>query len=151
MNPDLPIPQKFFWKSPFFYSAILLVAIAAYVGYIFLSRYESNRTLERRNAEKQSEQRRQDDLRAVEQLGGSELAIRSFYIAPASIRRGETADLCYDVANAKTVTLDPPDGDVWPAHSRCLKLSPPKTTIYTLTIADSSGHTASQSVELKVR
>jgi hypothetical protein len=151
MNADLPNPQKSLWKNPFFYSSILLVAIAAYVGYIFLSRYESNRALERRNAEKQTEQRRQDDLRAVEQLGGSNLTIRSLYIAPAIIRRGETADLCYGVANAKTVALDPPQGEVWPSHSRCLKLSPRKTTSYTLTITDSSGRTVSQSVELKVR
>jgi hypothetical protein len=151
MNPDPPISQKSPWKSPFLYSSIFLVAIAAYVGFVLLSRYESNRALERRDSENRLEQRRQDDLRAVEQLGGSNLTIRSLYIAPAIIRRGETADLCYGVANAKTVALDPPQGEVWPSHSRCLKLSPRKTTSYTLTITDSSGRTVSQSVELKVR
>jgi hypothetical protein len=151
MNSDLPAPQKPFLKSPFLYSSIFFLAVAAYVGYIFLSRYESDRALERRNAEKQAEQRRESDRRAIEQLGGSELAIRSLYISPAVIHRGESADLCYDVDNAKTVTLQPPEGEVWPSHSRCLKLSPKKTTTYTLTIVDAAGKSASQSVELKVQ
>jgi hypothetical protein len=72
------------------------------------------------------------------------------YVAPAVIKRGDSAQLCYDVANAKTVTLDPPAGEVWPSHSRCLPLSPKKTTNYTLTIKDASGQAVSQSVELKV-
>ena len=144
-------PRKSPLKNPFLYSAVSIITVSAYIGFVMLSRYQSNRELERHNTEEQAEQRREEDRRAVEQLGGAELAIRSFYIAPAIIPRGDSADLCYDVANAKTVKLDPPEGAVWPSHSRCLKLSPKKTTTYTLTITDSSGKTASQSVELKVR
>ncbi len=87
----------------------------------------------------------------MEQLGGSELAIRGLYVSPRSIHPGETAQLCYDVANAKTVTLDPPVGAVWPSHTRCLNLSPRKTTTYTLSIKDAAGNTVSQTVELLVR
>ena len=132
------------------YSSIVLLVVAGYVAYVLVSRYESNRQYVERNAEKQAEQRREDDRRVVEQLGGSDLAIRSMYVAPAVIKRGDSAQLCYDVANAKTVTLDPPAGEVWPSHSRCLPLSPKKTTNYTLTIKDTSGQAVSQSVELKV-
>ncbi|MGB7435359.1 MAG: hypothetical protein WBW49_08050, partial [Candidatus Acidiferrum sp.] len=91
------------------------------------------------------------DQAAIEQLGGSELSIRALYISPSLVRRGETAQLCYDVANAKTVTVDPPIGEVWPSHNRCLDVSPGKTTTYTLTITDAAGKTATQSVELQVR
>ena len=142
--------KKSVLKNPFVYSSLVILVVAGYVAYVLLSRYESNRQYVERNTEKQAEQRREDDRRAVEQLGGSDLAIRSMYVAPAVIKRGESAQLCYDVANAKTVTLDPPAGEVWPSHSRCLPLSPKKTTNYTLTIKDASGQAVSQSVELKV-
>jgi hypothetical protein len=143
--------QKSPLKNPYLYSSIVILAVVAYVAYVLITRFESNRAFERRTEEKASEQRREDDRRAIEQLGGSELSIRGLYISPASIHRGETAQLCYDVANAKTVTLDPPEGEVWPSHSRCVNLSPKKTTTYTLTITDTTGQKVSQSVELKVR
>jgi hypothetical protein len=107
--------------------------------------------LEQRNAEKAAEQQRADDRAAIEQLGGSQLAIRALYVSPPIVHRGEKAQLCYDVANAKVVSLDPPAGDVWPSHTRCLDLSPRKTTTYTLTITDTAGHSVSQSVQLQVR
>jgi hypothetical protein len=139
------------WKNPYVYSGAILVCVAIYVGFVLLTRYESNRDFERRDAARKAEQRREEDRRAVEQLGGSDLAIRSLYVSPPQIHRGEKAQLCYDVANAKTVTLDPPEGEVWPSHSRCVDLAPKKTTMYTLTIVDTSGKTATQSVELQVR
>jgi hypothetical protein len=149
-NPASQESPKSPWKNPFVYSGAVLVCVAIYVGFVLLTRYESNREFERRDAAQKAEQRREDDRRAVEQLGGSELAIRSLYVSPGLIHRGEKAQLCYDVANAKSVTLDPPDGEVWPSHSRCVDLAPKKTTTYTLTITDASGKTATQSVELQV-
>jgi hypothetical protein len=149
-NPDSQGPHKSPWKNPFFYSGTVLAFVAIYIGFVLITRYESNRDFERRTTAQKAEQQREEDRRAVEQLGGSELAIRSLYVSPRAIHRGEKAQLCYDVANAKTVTLDPPDGEVWPSHSRCVDLAPKKTTTYTLTIADVSGQTATQSVELQV-
>jgi hypothetical protein len=151
MSSDPNAPQKSAFKNPYLYSSIVIFAVVAYIAYVLITRYESNRAFERRTVEKASEQRREDDRKAIEQLGGSELAIRGLYLSPQSIRHGETAQLCYDVANAKTVTLDPPEGEVWPSHSRCVHLSPKKTTTYTLTIADASGQKLSQSVDLHVR
>lgn len=124
---------------------------AAYAVFIVVSRYESDRAIDRRNAQEAAEKRLADDRAAVEQLGGSELAIRAFYVSPSLIRPGQSAQLCYDVANAKTVTLDPPVADVWPSHYRCFDVSPKKTTAYTLTIAGSPGSPQSQSVKVTVR
>lgn len=149
-NPVPQEPRKSPWKNPFVYSGAVLACVAIYVVFVLFTRYESNRDFERRDAAQKAEQQREDDRRAVEQLGGSELAIRSLYVSPAVIHRGEKAQLCYDVANAKTVTLDPAEGEVWPSHSRCVDLAPKKTTTYTLTIADATGKTAVQSVELQV-
>ena len=150
MNPETPSPRKSPLKNPFLYSSLVIFAVILYVSYILYTRYESSREYERQTKERQAEQRREEDRLAVEQLGGSELAIRGLYVSPAAIHPGESAQLCYDVANAKTVTFDPPAGEVWPSHSRCLNLSPRKTTTYTLTIADAAGKTVSQSVELRV-
>lgn len=149
MNTLTPSPKSIF-KNPYLYSGIVLLGALIYVSFLLLSRYESNRLYERRNAEQADEQRRASDRNAIEQLGGTDLAIRALYVSPAIIRHGESAELCYDVANAKTVTLDPPAGEVWPSTNRCLDISPKKTTTYTLTIADSSGKSASQTVELQV-
>jgi hypothetical protein len=144
-------PPKSPLKKPLFYSSIIALVIAGYVTFTLFTRWESTRTIEKRDAVKAAEERRADDQTAIEQLGGSELAIRSLYISPAVVHRGEKAQLCYDVANAKTVRLDPPAGEVWPSHYRCLDVAPTKTTKYTLTITDAKGQSASQDVELKVR
>jgi hypothetical protein len=40
---------------------------------------------------------------------------------------------------------------VWPSYSRCVDVTPAKSTIYTLTIADAAGNTKSQTLEVKVR
>ncbi len=149
-NPDPHGPHKSPWKNPFVYSGTVLAFVAIYVGFVLITRYESNRDFEQRQAAQKAEQQREEDRRAVEQLGGSELAIRSLYVSPRAIHRGEKAQLCYDVANAKTVTLDPQEGEVWPSHSRCLDLAPKKTTTYTLTITDAAGQRATQSVEVLV-
>jgi hypothetical protein len=151
MNPETPSPRKSSLKNPFLYSSLVILGVILYVSYVLYSRYESSREYERQTRERQTEQRREEDRLAVEQLGGSELAIRGLYVSPAAIHPGESAQLCYDVANAKTVTLDPPAGEVWPSHSRCLNISPRKTTTYTLSIADAAGKKVSQAVELHVR
>jgi len=150
MIPESSPSPKSPFKNPFLYSSIVILGVLLYVSYVLYSRHESSKQYQRKIEERQVEQRREEDRLAVEQLGGTELAIRGLYVSPRSIHPGETAQLCYDVANAKTVTLDPPAGEVWPSHSRCLSISPRKTTTYTLTIKDTAGKMVSQTVELSV-
>lgn len=150
MSTDSASPAKSPWRNPLVYSSLVLVCVALYVAYVLYSRYQSNLCYEEQTRQRQNEQRHEDDLRAVEQLGGSELAIRGLYVSPSVIRAGETAQLCYDVANTKIVALDPPVAEVWPSHSRCIDLSPKKTTVYKLTITGASGDVVSQTVELRV-
>ena len=151
MNSDPQSAGKSLFKNPLPYTGLLLCAVAAFVLYLMLERYLTRRAFEEREAREQSARRLEDDRLAVQQLGGLELAIRGLYISPAVIRPGQSARLCYDVANAKTVKLDPPVAEVWSSHSRCIDLKLKKSTTFTLTIADASGHTVSQSVDLKVR
>jgi hypothetical protein len=67
------------------------------------------------------------------------------------IHKGDTAQLCYGVANAKTIKLEPQSNPVWPSYSHCVDVSPAKTTTYTLTVSDSTGNTKSESLQLRVR
>ena len=151
MNAETQVNAKSPWKNSYIYSTAVILVVGLYVGYVVFSRHESLHQAERHAAAQQAERQHEDDRQAIEQLGGSELAIRGLYVSPGVVHPGETAQLCYDVANAKTVTLDPPVAEVWPSHSRCIDLKVKKTTTYTLSIADANGKTVSQSVELKVR
>ena len=143
--------KKSAFKNPFLYSWTVLGLVALAVCLILLSRWRENRDIERRAAEQQTEKQRERDRAALEQMGGKELAIQNFYAIPGVIRRGESIQLCYGVANAKTVKLEPQSNPVWPSYSRCVDVTPTKSTTYTLTISDAAGHTKTQSLAVKVR
>ena len=144
-------PKKSALKNPFLYSWGALAIVALVVLFILFSRWFENRRIEERaNRDKTQKQLEQDRI-ALEQFGGKELAIQNFYAYPGTVRRGESVQLCYGVANAKTLTLEPQPNPVWPSYSRCVDVTPTKSTTYTLTIADAAGHTKSQSLEVKVR
>jgi len=151
MSDESTPVNKFPLKDPFFYSGLLIFTVALYVGWIVFSRWHENRAMERRVEEQRSERQRESDRAAIQQLGGSEMAIQMFYASPPSVRRGEAASLCYGVANAKNVSLEPQSSPVWPSHSRCVDVSPKREATYTLTIDDANGHSLSQSVTVKVR
>jgi hypothetical protein len=151
-GPTTTAPQeKTPWKNPLFYSSIALGIALLVVAWILYSRWEENRLIERRSREEKSQKQAESDRIALEQLGGKELAIQSFYATPGAIRRGETVQLCYGVANAKTVKLEPQSNPVWPSYARCVDVAPTKDTTYTLTIADAAGNTKTQTLDVKVR
>jgi hypothetical protein len=148
---ETPSFRKSPLRNPFFYSSLILAGVALYVLYVLYARYDSHRRYDQQTRQQQEQQRRKNDLSAVEQLGGSDLAIRGFYVSPTIIRPGQSAQLCYDVANAKTVTLNPPVAAVWSSHSRCIDVSPKTSTTYQLSVSDAAGKSLSQDVELKVQ
>lgn len=124
----------------------VLIALG-YVGVVFYNRRAQDRAIAARRAERQREQ----DQQAVEFMGGDRFEILNFYASPGVIHRGDSADLCYGVSNAKSLALAPPDGSVWPAFSHCLQVSPHKTTTYTLTATSSSGETKTATAQIEVR
>jgi hypothetical protein len=146
-TPNTNPPERRWWR----YGWIVLVLVAAYVGWIVFSRWQGNRSLEERAAEQHSEKEREDAAKTVETLGGTKFDIIAFYIAPGTIHRGESAQMCYGVSEAKDVKLDPPVANVWPSVNRCFDISPKKNTTYTLTAVDSNGNTKTQSVTLEVQ
>jgi hypothetical protein len=148
-TPPEPSTNSIF-KNPLLYSSFALAIVAIVVGWILLSRWQENKRIDRQNAEARSEKQRDNDRAALDQFGGKELDIQSFYASPGAVHRGETVQLCYGVANAKTVKLEPQPNPVWPSYSRCVDVTPTKTTTYTLTVSDAAGNTKSQTVEVKV-
>lgn len=153
-QPQLPQsdpPSKSIFKKLPFYSRMVFTIAALIVVLIFLSRWWQNRSIEYREREAAAEKQRADDRATLDQMGGRELAIQTFYASPGEIRRGQPVQLCYGVANAKTVKLEPQSNPVWPSYSRCVNDSPAKTTTYTLTVADAAGNTKSQSLTVQVR
>ena len=150
MLPQSDPPAKFNFKNPFLYSWGVLVIAAFVVVCILFSRWRENRSIESRAKEEQTQKHREQDRATLEQMGGKELAIQNFYAIPAEIRRGQSVQLCYGVANAKTVKLEPQSNPVWPSYARCVDVTPTKTTTYTLTISDAAGNTKTQSLEVKV-
>jgi hypothetical protein len=139
--------QRNVFRNPLLYTTAVLVIALLYTGWIFWSRREANLAFEQRLMEQQRER----DARTVEMMGGGRFEILDFYAAPGVIARGETAQICYGVSNAKSVQLTPPAGPVWPSYGRCVDVSPAKNTTYTLTAEDAAGHTQTTSVTLHVR
>jgi hypothetical protein len=142
-------PQKSSFKNPLVYSSLLILIVAAYVGWILLSRRQANRAYEQRAEQAQAKKQRESDQAAIEQLGGNDLAIQMLYATPR-IHRGESAQICYGVANAKSVTLEPQSGKVWPSHNLCVDVKPLKTTTYTLVATGAGGKNVSQQVTIEV-
>lgn len=149
--PQADPQSKSILKKPTFYSKTVLAIAALIVFWIFFSRWWQNHSIEYREKAAAAAKQRADDQATLEQMGGKELAIQTFYASPGEIRRGQPVQLCYGVANAKTVKLEPQSNPVWPSYSRCVNDSPTKTTTYTLTIADAAGNTKSQSLTVQVR
>jgi hypothetical protein len=151
MASDPVSEPKSLLKNPLLYSSAVLVVALLGVLFVMLSRWQNSRNAERQAAQERAEKQHEQDRIAVEQLGGKVFAILSFYASPKQIRRGESAQLCYGVANAKTVKLEPQPQPVWPSIAHCVDITPNKSTTYTLTISDAAGKTQSQDVEVKVR
>ena len=139
---------KFSLRKFFRLSWILVVIVALVIAGIFYLRWQESRDI----AEKAAEQQRRNARAVVEGLGGSSFQIMSFYASPGVIHRGDSAELCYGVANAASVAIDPkPSEGIWPSVGRCVSISPRKSTTYTLTAVDAKGQKKTQSLTLEVQ
>ena len=129
-------------------SVVAFLFVGLYVGWVFYSRWQANQAI----VDKAAEKKRAQDQQTFEAMGGNHFEILEFSADPATIQAGERSSLCYSVSNAKAVNIEPQTEEpVWPAFSRCVHVSPRKTTKYTLTIDDGAGHTKNATVEVKVQ
>jgi hypothetical protein len=88
----------------------------------------------------------------VPSVGGPHGPVRilRFYATTGSIMRGDRAQLCYGVANAKSVRISPSLQPVTPAANRCLDIVPERTTHYTILAEGFDGNVVSKVLTLVV-
>lgn len=91
-----------------------------------------------------------DSVESVPSRGGPVRILR-FYASVGVVLDGESAELCYGVENAKSVSIAPPLPGVYPALSRCLQVIPKHTTHYTILAEGYDGKVAMQSLTLPVQ
>jgi hypothetical protein len=126
-------------------SALVVLAVL-YVGWVFYTRHRDVREAEERAKAKEAE----NAQFVVDKYGGGRVKILAFSLSSGMIRKGQTVQLCYGVANAKTVKIEPSVGDIWPSMSRCVDVEPKKDTTYVITAADAAGHSDTAQLEIKV-
>jgi len=129
---------------PFTTAALVLALL--YVAWTFYSRWNRNRSIEQAaEAEKA-----RANAEIVRKYAG-DLKILSFYTTSGTIRRGEKTLLCYGVASAARVRIEPGVEPVKPSLSRCVEVSPSANTSYTLTAEDKTGQSVTASLPILVR
>ncbi|HKS67704.1 MAG TPA: hypothetical protein VJR26_10735 [Candidatus Acidoferrales bacterium] len=130
----------------------IVVAIAAiYAVSVLLYRWSQSRDYAAKQKAAAAAAQRSEDAQSLETMGGNEFNILNFYASPGEIHRGESVQLCYGVANTQSVKIEPDTGrGMWPSLSRCIDISPAKTTTYTLTAQNSQGKTKTASLTITV-
>ena len=88
----------------------------------------------------------------IPSVGGPHGPVRilRFYASTGSIRSGDTAQLCYGVANAKSVRISPSLQPLAPAANRCMEIVPDRTTHYTILAEGFDGDVVSKVITLVV-
>lgn len=89
----------------------------------------------------------------IPSIGGPHRPVRilRFYATTGSILRGDTAQLCYGVANAKSVRISPSLEPVAPATYKCFDIVPDRTTHYTILAEGFDGEVVTRAVTLVVQ
>ena len=82
---------------------------------------------------------RQVQQQTTIQVTGNPAQILDFKANPATIEPGGKSQLCYEVTNATSASIQPDIGEVETTGSNCRTVSPSQTTPYTLTAIGSDG------------
>jgi hypothetical protein len=146
MSGPEPTPFTFIRKLlP--YTTIAAVIALFYVAWVFYSRVDTNKQIQKAADEKSVEQAQ----KTYEMYGSGQLKILMFYATPATVARGQATQLCYGVSNATTVRIDNGIEEIKPSLNRCVPAKPAKSTSYTITATDDKGHEATQTIDVGVR
>ena len=125
------------------------VIALAYLGYVLLARYTANQHWNAR--QKLAEPSAGQNAKFNETYGGSAVKILQFYARDGVITEEQKTVICYGVVNAKSVRIDPPVADVYPALNRCVEVAPHRDTKYTMTATGNDGQTATAEFTLAVK
>ena len=134
-------------QKVFRYKWIIIVAalIMIYFGWIYYSRWSDTSDFLQHIEENQQPQNQ-----SISDVYSSSLSILNFYAIPQTIRRGETAQLCYGVSNAESVQIEPSVENVWPSYSRCVDIVPMSDTVYKLIAVGADGNEVTKDTVIKV-
>ena len=128
------------------WTATAAIALALYTGWVFFSRWREARAYQ----EQQAAQQAAKAERERQMLSDTTLKLLNFSLSTSTIHRGQSASLCYGVANAKTMRIEPKVGETWPSQSRCVEVSPKQDTTYTLVAEDGAGNAKTAEMKLFV-
>ena len=129
-----------------------LVAISLRIVVIVAVAFFALVMVNRRLGEQRQQREQPDGFAEFERAyGGTAVKIVQFYSREGTMFEGSTTVLCYGVANARSVRIEPPVEGVSVSFNRCVEVAPERDTRYTLTAEGNDGHTVSESFVLKVR
>ncbi|MGH9736257.1 MAG: hypothetical protein ACRD8A_16920 [Candidatus Acidiferrales bacterium] len=150
-HPKPPEPRRDLPHRIFRYTWIAVVIAAIYAVAVFAYRWQQNSDYQARAKVQAGAAQREEDQRSLDTLGGDQFKIVSFYATPGAIHRGDNVQMCYGVANAQSVTIQPDTGrPTWPSLTRCIEIAPKKSTTYVLTAKDAHGKTQTASLTIEV-
>ena len=131
------------------YRVIWVTAAIAclYLGWTYYSRWKAGRALVERLVQPKAAK----DRAIADAYGGGRLKLLDFYAVPGEIRRGAKAQLCYGIANATAVRIEPPVENVWLSFGRCVDVSPKSDTVYKLIARDAAGNEKTFTTAIRVR
>ncbi|HUB80114.1 MAG TPA: hypothetical protein VMB03_15015 [Bryobacteraceae bacterium] len=88
----------------------------------------------------------------IPSVGGPHGPVRilRFYATTGSVQRGDRTQICYGVANAKSVRISPSLQPLAPSANRCLDIVPTHTTHYTILAEGYDGNVISKVLTLTV-
>ena len=81
---------------------------------------------------------------------GGAVKILQFYASSGVLTKGGKAILCYGVANAKALRIEPAVERLSLSPNRCFEIAPRTTTRYTLTAEGQDGRLVSESFVLRL-
>ena len=118
----------------------------AYLGWVWVARHNADlrmaRTLQARNDPGRG---------AGHDDSGTAVRITQFYAITGEMTDADRNTICYGVANAKTVRMEPPVENLWPTATRCFWVEPRQDTTYKLIAEGFDGSQTSVSFEVHVR
>jgi hypothetical protein len=129
------------------FTTVAVILTATYTGWIMYSRYSDAREAQQRVDAREAERNR----KIVEAYGGDKLTILSFAATDGLVQAGHRVRLCYGVANAVRVKIEPGVVEpLRPSLSHCTEAFPRETTTYTLTAENQAGQSVSGSLTVHV-
>jgi len=84
-------------------------------------------------------------------IGAAKAKIVNVNISAVDVKAGDTVSICYTVANARAVTIDPPGYKGGAATKGCTTDQPRKPTTYVVTAIGAGGNRDEERVTVKVR